>query len=229
MTLARRLTDYTDPDSFASRLRRRRMGGLVSLVRDAYQRTGPVSILDLGGTGAYWRAFPREILEECQVSVTLLNLPDPEAQPVELPPRFRAVEGDACHLVAYEDRSVDIVHSNSVIEHVGDWTRMEAFASEVRRVGKAYFVQTPNFWFPVEPHALAPLFHWLPRPLRVWLLLHVGLGHLERQESVADAARVVGSIELLDRRMLRALFPDASVQTERFCRLPKSLIAIKTA
>jgi hypothetical protein len=229
MHLARRLTDYTDPDSFGSRLRRKRMGPLVSLVRDAFRRNGSVSILDLGGTAAYWRAFPSETLEECRVSVTLLNLPDSEFQPVELPPRFQAREGDACGLVDYGDRSVDIVHSNSVIEHVGEWGRMEAFAGEVRRVGRAYFVQTPNFWFPVEPHFMAPLYHWLPQPLRVALLLRMRLGHQARQDTVQEAMRLVQGINLIDRRMFRALFPDAELQTERYFGLPKSLIAIRGA
>ncbi len=227
--LTKRLTDYTDPNSFASRLRRRRIQGLVGLVRAAHATRGEVTVLDLGGTAAYWRAFPTDVLEQCDVCVTLLNLPDSEVQPVPLPARFRAVEGDACRLVNYQDRSVDIVHSNSVLEHVGGWTQMESFAREVRRVGKAYFVQTPNFWFPIEPHFMMPAFHWLPKPARVWLVQRAGFGHLRRQESVAEAARLIESIELIDRSMFRSLFPDAEHVTERFFGLPKSLLAIRKA
>jgi hypothetical protein len=225
--LTKRLTDYTDPRSFGSRMRQRRMQGLVDLVRAAHARRGTVSILDLGGTAAYWRAFPAEVLDACDVRVTLLNLPDSEVQPVALSPRFIAVEGDACRLDGYPDRSVDIVHSNSVLEHVGGWRPMEAFAHEVRRVGRAYFVQTPNFWFPMEPHFMTPGFQWLPKPVRVWLVQRAALGHLERQRSVSDAVRLVESIDLVDRAMFRSLFPDADHVTERFLGLPKSLLAIR--
>jgi hypothetical protein len=35
-------------------------------------------------------------------------------------------------------------------------------AAEMLRVGKRVYCQTPNRWFPVEPHYLALLVHWLP-------------------------------------------------------------------
>jgi hypothetical protein len=229
LSLTKRLTDYSDPGSFGSRLRRRRIQWLVGLVRAAHEKRGAVSVLDLGGTAAYWRAFPTDTLEQCNVSITLLNLPEPDVHPVPLPPRFRAVDGDACRLVDYEDQSVDIVHSNSVLEHVGGWAQMEAFAKEVRRVGRAYFVQTPNFWFPMEPHFMMPGFHWLPKPARVWLVQQAAFGHRRRQESVAAAVRIVESVDLIDRSMFRSLFPDADHVTERFFMLPKSLMAIKKA
>lgn len=37
------------------------------------------------------------------------------------------------------------------------------FAAEVRRVGKRYYVQTPNRHFWIEPHLLTPLIHFLPK------------------------------------------------------------------
>jgi 2-polyprenyl-3-methyl-5-hydroxy-6-metoxy-1,4-benzoquinol methylase len=59
-------------------------------------------------------------------------------------------------------RSFDIVFSNSVIEHVGDAESQQQFAHEIARVGRAYWVQTPNRRFPVEPHLLTPFLHFLP-------------------------------------------------------------------
>jgi hypothetical protein len=32
-----------------------------------------------------------------------------------------------------------------------------AFAEEIKRVGRRYFVQTPNKAFPLEPHVMTPL------------------------------------------------------------------------
>ena len=49
-------------------------------------------------------------------------------------------------------------------------------AAEVRRLAPVYWVQTPNFWFPMEPHFLTPAWHWLPVDLRVAMLRRRALG-----------------------------------------------------
>jgi hypothetical protein len=46
-------------------------------------------------------------------------------------------------------------------------------------------------------------------------------------KTVDEAARIVDDKRLLSRTLLRALFPDSDVETERFFGLPKSLIAIQ--
>jgi hypothetical protein len=223
--VARRATDYRDPHSIASRIRRRRIDPLLHLIDAASRRRGHARVLDLGGTEEYWSLLPDGFLESRRVEITVLNVPGAVA-PIA-GESFRVVEGDACHLPQYADDAFDVVHSNSVLEHVGDWARMEAFAREVRRLAPSYFVQTPNFWFPVEPHWMAPVFHWLPRPVRVGMFLRFQLGHARRAETVAEAVRLVEHARLLDRRMFRALFPDAEHVTERVIGLPKSLIAMR--
>ena len=61
----------------------------------------------------------------------------------------------------FTDGEFDLVYCSSVIEHVPP-ARRETFARELRRVGRGWFVQTPAFSFPIEPHALLPFAHWLP-------------------------------------------------------------------
>jgi SAM-dependent methyltransferase len=56
----------------------------------------------------------------------------------------------------------DIVFSNAVIEHVGSRAAQADFVRESCRVGKAFFITTPNRWFPVEHHSGLPLVHFLP-------------------------------------------------------------------
>ena len=65
----------------------------------------------------------------------------------------------------FEDGEFDLAYCSSVIEHVAPCDR-EAFAREVRRVAHGWYVQTPAFSFPVEPHALLPAAHWLPARVR---------------------------------------------------------------
>jgi SAM-dependent methyltransferase len=75
------------------------------------------------------------------------------------------VRADAAAGLPFADGQFDLVHCSSVIEHVPPGQR-EAFAAELRRVGRGWFVQTPAFSFPIEPHSLLPVAHWLPVALR---------------------------------------------------------------
>ncbi len=112
------------------------------------------------------------------------------------------------------DGGFDIVYSNSLIEHLPP-TDQERVAAEIQRVGDRMFVQTPNRWFPVEPHALLPFVHWLPKPLgrRLW--------------KYGVTGETFDSISLLSARDMRRLFPGAEIVRERVGPLTKSLIAVR--
>lgn len=121
------------------------------------------------------------------------------------------VQADARDL-PFTDGQFAVAYSNSLIEHVVDPADRARCAAEIRRVGRRYFVQTPNRWFPVEPHALLPLVHFLPRSLgkRVWRL---GVSTDPYEDT-----------RLLGARELRELFPDGEITRERVGPLTKSLV-----
>jgi SAM-dependent methyltransferase len=73
---------------------------------------------------------------------------------------YRRVEPGAP--LPFPDQHFDVVFSNAVIEHVGSRASQTAFLREVARVGRGFFVTTPNRWFPVEHHTGVPLLHYLP-------------------------------------------------------------------
>ena len=224
MSLTSKITDYNDPNSIGSKLRAKRIQPLLAMINDIHEKKGSVSILDVGGTKQYWGILPSDILEQKDVCITLLNLPNQNTQEDE--ERFKYMEGDACELSSISDYTFDIVHSNSVIEHVGDWNRMLKFSKEIQRLAKNYYVQTPYYWFPVEPHCMTPFFHWLPKPIRVLLVMKLSLGHWGRQITVSDAVQTVESARLLDIKMFSALFEEAEISIEKLLFMPKSLIAI---
>jgi 2-polyprenyl-3-methyl-5-hydroxy-6-metoxy-1,4-benzoquinol methylase len=118
----------------------------------------------------------------------------------------------------YGDGEFPIIFSNSVIEHVPK-DLQPRFASEIRRVGRRYFVQTPNRYFPIEPHYQMPLFQFLPRSVQRWLNSHFTLGWREKG--------FWEDVQLLSARDLRRLFPDAEVHRERVFGLTKSLMAVR--
>jgi len=211
-------------NSLSARFRRARARRVVELIQSLSAAKGRCRIIDLGGEADYWSLFDREVLERADVAITLVNLERQSADD----PLFDTVEGDACDLPQYPDDSFDLVHSNSVIEHVGDWARMERFAREARRLAPAYYVQTPYFWFPIEPHFSAPFFHWRSEQARARFLLKRGYGFRSRPASDLGEAMVdVQHARLLDKAQFRFLFPDAEHVDEKAAGLTKSLIALR--
>ena len=122
------------------------------------------------------------------------------------------VQADAAQRLPFDDGAFDLAYSSSVIEHV-EPERRAAFAGEVRRVARGFFVQTPARSFPIEPHALLPFAHWLAPTLRrpYWRL---------------GAAGAWEDIQLLRRAELAALFGEP-ILAERFAGLVKSWIALR--
>jgi SAM-dependent methyltransferase len=117
---------------------------------------------------------------------------------------------DAAAGLPFADDEFDLVYCSSVIEHVPQ-ARRAAFAAELRRVGRGWFVQTPAFSFPIEPHSLLPLAHWLPARLRkpYWRLGATGCWE---------------EISLLRRTEMQALFGPAL--PERWGPLVKSWVCV---
>ena len=223
--LAKYITNYDDKKSIGVKFRAKRINILMSLIAAVYKEHNRVEIIDIGGTISYWKLISEDYLNKNNVSITIVNLESaciPLAQE-----RFKFIAADGCDLSLFENNAFNIVHSNSVIEHVGDWSRIVLFAKEVSRLAPKYFVQTPNYWFPIEPHFITPFFHWLPEPARIWLTMHFNLGHKEKADSVDSAVRTVESVRLLNKRMLEELFKDARIRTEKYCFLSKSFIAVK--
>ena len=122
-------------------------------------------------------------LNNANVEITLLNVRKVETRNSN----FISVKGDASDLSEYKDKEFDIVYSNSVIEHLFTKENQKKMADEVRRVGKNYYVQTPNYYFPIEPHWLFPLYHFFPFGFRVFLTRHISTGHFQERTSIKKA------------------------------------------
>lgn len=180
-----------------------------------------VKILDGGGTPGFWTALDFKYLDRSDILV--LNLSDGDLNiGGVLPQNITKGYGDVTDLKEYGDNSFDLVFSNSVIEHVGDIDSMKRLASEMRRVGKHYYLQTPNFWFPMEPHFHYIGIQWMPIKLRIRLYQHISLKRKGIKISKDEAEKAVSSVKLLGYRQLRHLFPEAKICREKFLVWTKS-------
>jgi hypothetical protein len=197
------------------------------IVAERARITGPFTILDLGGRADYWRRVGFDFLDAHDLHVICVNYTEEELYASEdQHPRLTARVGDATNMVGEADNGYHLVHSNSVVEHVGRFAAMRAFANEARRLAPAYYVQTPYFWFPIDPHwPKLPMFHWLPLSWRQKLLRRWGLGWGGPCKDIDHAMRDLEGTTLLDWSQMTTLFPDGRIRAERIFGLPKSMIA----
>ncbi|HUN79174.1 MAG TPA: class I SAM-dependent methyltransferase [Solirubrobacteraceae bacterium] len=181
---------------YAARARRRRHARFFALTR----LPPGGRVLDVGCGSLGLRAL------EPTLDITGLDLAPAPGYPGPF------VQGDPADGLPFAEGEFDLVYCNSVIEHVPP-ARREAFAAELRRVGRGWYVQTPAWSFPLEPHALLPFAHWLPVGLRrrYWRL---------------GAAGNWEEIELLRRAEVRRLF-GGPVRAERFGPLVKSWVCVR--
>jgi hypothetical protein len=217
----------TTPGSIRYKFRRKRFERVEKIIRDILKTQSEATVLDIGGRRDYWDYLEPELRP--LVEITLVNFEDELTNFAETGDelRFKTIVGDGCALPDFADNSFDLVHSNSVIEHVGSLANMIKFAAETKRIGKRYYVQTPYLWFPLEPHFGVFFLHWLPSPVRANLTSRFNLGFSSKFDSYAEALVGADEIQIVDKTLMRNLFPDAQLFQEKFALMTKSVISIK--
>jgi len=208
-TLFYTFADNKNSKSVSSGLRAKRFNWFLKVIKPNKN----FNILDVGGTEAIWLGTGLES------QVTLLNIAFKKRNP-----KFNYIIGDACNM-KFVDNEFDIVYSNSVIEHVGNFERQTMFAGEIKRVGKKYWVQTPYKHFPIEPHFLFPFFQYLPSPIQKIIGKSWKYSHLMRNGE--DILEELKRLRLLNKKEMKYLFPANEIIIEKYFGLTKSLIAVK--
>ena len=165
------------------------------------------TILDVGGEHYTWPIIGRT------EGVIIVNVVAPEDTE-----GFTYVVGSGCQM-PFADKSLDLVFSNSVIEHVGSEENQFKFAREMMRVGKKVYCQTPSRLFPIDPHMSTPFLHWLPAGwLKPKMLRYLTVnGWLSGKEYKYD-------VTWISKRKLQKMFPGCKIKTERFLLMPKSFV-----
>lgn len=193
----------------------------MRLFAKLFAPTAATRILDVGGSSDIWDFVA------VRPQLTIVNLPSAvqAGRPDE-----NHVAGDGC-LLPFRDASFDIVFSNSVIEHVGSHANQVRFAAEVARVGRRYWVQTPNRTAPFEMHVMLPFVHLLPKRWQRPVIRRFNLWELLAKPTEDQKehfyTHVVEELRLLNEDELRRLFPDAQIINERVLGVPKSLLAVR--
>lgn len=203
---------------FAKHFRPRRIQALKRLLPQIEQPN--TKVLDVGGTARWWADVRAKTTH-----ITIVNLDGRHESEVRAA-GYNFVCADACHL-PFEDGQFDLVVSNSVIEHVGDASRQALFAAEMRRCGRALYMQTPSRSFPVEPHLIALGLHWLPVAWQRRLIRWFSVWGWVSKPSQAQVDEFIGSTRLLSGQEVRQFFPDCEMVNEKLLGLTKSFVAVR--
>ncbi len=211
------LANHASPSSFAGRARAARWRMLLN----RFPHFEEMRILDLGGTATAWSIAPRR-----PQHVTLVNISEQRSVDEGW---MKLVVGDACNPPEEVRREhYDLVYSNSAIEHLGGHVPRTAFAEVVRASGDHHWIQTPNRYFPIEPHWLFPGFQFLPVSTRSFICKNWRMGWYSRpQGERSEVVESVLSIELLSATEMAHYFFDSEILRERVAGVTKSFIAVR--
>ena len=220
MAYLKKYVDISNPDSIISKVRKKRCKLLLALIHTIDNDS--IRVLDVGGTLTFWEICGFMGVRKCEI--TLLNL-----SKFEVPYKYKyikSVQGNGTDMRNYKDKEFDLVVSDSVIEHVGDYENQKKMAKEIQRVGKRYFVQTPNFFFPIEPHFLFPFFQFLPLSVKTLLLTYFSCGGRQPTKDPEKSKIIAKSIRLLKKREIKQLFPGGIILKEKLYGMTNSFIVV---
>jgi SAM-dependent methyltransferase len=202
--------------------------------RSEFQLGADAQVLDLGGGDG---EHIRMVLENSPVRAENVYVADVNEKALE-----RAkVHGHRTALLTqdgklpFPDGFFDVVFCSSVIEHVTVpkkevWQHTDerfgelavvhqrAFADEILRISKSFWVQTPARSFFLEMHSWLPFLGWLPRSAQVAILRVTRHFWLSRHPP---------DYYLLTRGHMEAMFPGARILRERWLGMTKSWIALR--
>jgi len=212
----RAMGNMYDSGSLSNRMRAQRFAIFARLIENLPK---PVRMIDFGGTADFWRQTGW--IGRDDVSITAVNISGDTGKEQN----YEVVVGDATNLEAYSENQFDVAFSNSVIEHLFTGEAQFKMAAEVRRVASAHWVQTPNFWFPMEPHFHVPGWQWLPRSVRIAILRKRRCGWRGPCPDVSQAEALVDEVKLMKKSQIRRAFPDSEIWCEKYLGLTKSFVA----
>ncbi len=208
--------DQNNVNSISYKLRNKRKEIFLKFILDIPK---PIRILDLGGSEYYWRNLNLVNLNDLRI--LLVNT---EFQDVSKYSNIDFLKRDVRDLSDFGDKEFDVVHSNSLIEHISSAADQKKLAEEIVRIGKHYFIQTPNYYFPFEPHFMFPFFQFLPQSKKADMIMKKDLGWYKRETDFRKADELASSVRLLKKKELKKYFKGAKIYCEKYFLFTKSFI-----
>lgn len=193
------------------------------------------TILDMGGgDGSYMDRFKASLNN---YKVIIADIDKTALKIAEEKGYFTSQIDAASNKLPFNDQEIDCVFCNSVIEHItipkdqlwSDRSSSDSFfdeafeiqkkfATELRRVAKKYYVQTPHKAFPVEAHTWFPFVGYLKRKNQLRVI---------KQLNKFWVKKTAPDWNLLDEHDMQKMFPDAEIIVWKKYGFKKEIIALK--
>ncbi len=183
-----------------------------------------IQIVDLGGSRHFWAAMDVDLSRK---HVTIYNISATETGHAEGPAGDIPIHIYDGMTLPLPDAAIDLIVCNSVIEHVPVGQR-RALVTEMRRVARKVFLQTPARAFPIEPHFVMPVMHWLPRSVAYRLVFISPWFWLSGRDRAVAREYFYGT-QLLNRAECMGLAADSTIVPERVLGLTKSYLVFAGA
>lgn len=184
------------------------------------------TVLDIGGTTNYWKTNAQYLSSGQIKEIDIVNLPLQTLRHEQIDEiklniyGGNALDGESLRLDHYT-----VIHSNSVIEHVGNLRDQKQMADVIKNKSNYYWVQTPARSFPLEPHFYFPFFAYLPLWIRTKLYQNFSLGFMGKEPDWFNARTTCEETRLLTLRELTHIFDSCGILKERLFMMDKSYIA----
>jgi hypothetical protein len=187
--------------------------------------TADMKVLDIGGKVDPSGIHGLQLIDSYpwKNMISAINLSENDIATIKRTcPEVEAVVGDACKL-PWPTNHFDIVYSNAVIEHLGSLEKQKKMADEIARVGKRWFICTPNRWYLFEFHMRLPFVTWLPGNTYLRIGRFLSYSHAEGKY-VSGVSR--NDLRLLSAKELSSCFPGSRIIKQRITFMPETLIVV---
>ena len=211
-------------NSLSAKFRNKRASLFLSKLKLLNKRN--LTMLDMGGTIEFWMNNP--VVKEVGLisTIDVVNLDCRESTEIKINTTvIRSYHGNALEVNNKNGNRFDVVHSNSVIEHVGNLSDQYRMAKKCEELRLYYWVQTPYKFFPIEPHFYFPFFAYLPLTMRSYLHQRFDMGFMKREPNWLKARISCENTRLLTVGELKSFFQHCDIIKERFIGFNKSIIA----
>jgi len=199
--------------------RKKRALFIKEIIQFIFNENHKCNIIDLGGTEEFWNIIDSDFLYKNNVKITLINLEPYEIKNNQI---FKMYHMNFFSLNPKDFSDFDLSFSNSVIEHLENNENQKKFANLHKMIAKYYYCQSPNKYFPIEPHFMFPYFQFLPIKIKIFLMRNFNLGNFSKMKSAQDCHSVLNEIKLLSYKELLHIFSRPYLYIEKFLALNKS-------